>query len=193
MRTGFRRCPYGRLGQMKSNLFMVFTALSLLVNIGAAYIWCQWFLQTYVVHDQIRKFGEEVQGQISATGFHVVYADKDYSIARKDDGAWFFHSRSADEVVAFAAMKEKDNNMGTAHNRMQYLLSAHKFFAGWKRGSDMCEDVVLQYNDTCKFTDRQGVGEMMSECRDDRLFWTDRATLDAEGGTPSKAGTGALR
>lgn len=57
----------------------------------------------------------------------------------------------------------------------------------------MCEDVVLQYNDTCKFTDRQGVGEMMSECRDDRLFWTDRATRDAEGGTPSKAGTGALR
>lgn len=178
---------------MKGNLIRISTALSLFANIGAAYIWFQWFLQTYVVHDQIRRFGEEVQGQISATGFHVVYADKDYSIARKDDGAWFFHFRSADEVVAFAAMKEKDNNKGAAHNRMQYLLSAHKFFVGWKRGTGMCEDVVLQYNDNCKFTDRQGVGEIVSECRDDRLFWTDRATHDAEESSSSKAGTGSSR
>ena len=176
---------------MKSNLFRILVVISLFVNIGAVYIWGQWFLQTYVVHSQIREFGEEVQGQISATGFHVVYADTEYCIARKNDGSWFFCFKASDETVAVATMK--DNGETALHSRTQYLLSAHKFFVGWKRGSDICEDIALQYNDNCKFTDRLGVGEMMAERRDDRLFWTDRATHKTESDDSLRTGTSPLQ
>lgn len=176
---------------MKSNLLRILVAISLFVNIGAVYIWGQWFLQTYVVHRQMREFGEEVQGQISATGFHVVYADKEYCIARRNDGSCFFRFKSSDEIVAVAAMK--DNGETASHSRTRYLLSAHKFFVGWKRSTDTCEDVIVQYNDNRKFTDRLGIGEMTAESRDECLFWTDRATRDAERNASSQAGKGSLQ
>lgn len=163
---------------MKHNLFRILVSTSLFVNIGAMYIWGQWFLQTYVVHRQIQEFGGEVQRQISATGFHVVYVDKEYCIARKDDGAWFFRFSSSDDVIAFAA--KKDSQAATARGQTQYMLSANRFFAGWKRVADTCEDVVVQYNDNPKFTDRLGVGEMKTEGRDALLFWTDQAIRDAK-------------
>lgn len=163
---------------MKRNLFRILVSASLFVNAGALYIWGQWFLQTYVVHRQMQEFGGDVQEQISATGFHVVYVDKEYCIARKDDGTWFFRFSSSDEVVSFAATK--DSNAAPEHKRMQYMLSAHRFFVGWKRTADTCEDVVVQYNDNHKLTDRLGVGEMKAADRDALLFWTDQTTRGAK-------------
>ena len=166
--------------------------MSVFVNIGAMYVWGQWFLQAYVVHRQIQEFGGEVQKRISATGFRVIYSDKEYCIARKEDGAWFFRfANSSDEVVSLAAMK--DSNEAAVSSQMQYMLSAHRFFVGWKRVSDMCEDVVVQYNDSSKFTDRSGAGKMRAESRDALLFWTDQASRDAKRVDPDQSEKGLLQ
>lgn len=124
-----------------------------LFNLGAIVIAARWAMRVKTVRDSISRMAKPLGVDFAGKEYYPAYVDGDLIVAVSKEGDWYFNSTPRNGGASVAVSAKAKAGM--------VAVSAPQFSAWWSNSeSGKCENVRIEYNDSIRFVDETGNGDV---------------------------------